>query len=202
VSTAGRRTTQRRQRGETRALIVAAAEDALRTRRFREVNVEDVMEAAGLTRTIFYRHFDDLFGLVVSVAQPAFQDLFVLQERILEESGSDPERLRKALGPAVNLFAEHGPLVRAVAEAAIFDDQVEQLYRAALERFTELTSRFLEQARDRPAADMRETARALTLMNVAYLLDCFGEEHRTTPDEAVTTIVDMWSAVGGHRVAP
>ena len=52
MSTAGRRTTQRRQRGETRALIVAAAEDALRTRRFREVNVEDVMEAAGLTRTI------------------------------------------------------------------------------------------------------------------------------------------------------
>ncbi len=198
MATAGRRATQRRQRGETRALIVAAAEDALRTRRFREVNVEDVMEAAGLTRTIFYRHFDDLFDLVVSVARPAIQDLFTLQERILEEPGSDPERLRKAFGPAVSLFAEHGPLVRAVAEAATFDDQVEELYRAALDRFTLLTARFLEQARGRPADEMREPARALTLMNVAYLLDCFGEEHRTTPDAAVATIVEIWSAVAGH----
>jgi AcrR family transcriptional regulator len=202
VATAGRRATQRRQRGETRALIVAAAEEALRTRRFREVNVEDVMEAAGLTRTIFYRHFDDLFDLVVSVARPAFQDLFALQEGILDEPGSDPERLRKALGPAVALFAEHGPLVRAVAEAAIFDDQVELLYRAALDRFTVRTARFLEQARGRPAAELQGTARALTLMNVAYLLDCFGEEHRATPEEAVTTIVGMWSAVAGRRPAP
>jgi AcrR family transcriptional regulator len=198
VATAGRRATQRRQRGETRALIVAAAEDTLRTRRFREVSVEDVMEAAGLTRTIFYRHFDDLFDLVVSVARPAVEELFALQAGVLEESGSDPERLRRALAPAVSLFAEHGPLVRAVAEAAIFDGQVEQIYRAALDRFTVLTARFLEQTRGRPAAELGETARALTLMNVAYLLDCFGEEHRTTPDDAVTTIVEMWSAVAGH----
>ncbi len=152
------------------------------------------MEAAGLTRTLFYRHFDDLFDLVASVAGPAFQELFALQEAVLETGRTDPPRLRQALEPAVALFAEHGPLVRAVAEAAVFDERVEGLYRAALNRFSDLTERFLDQV-GAPLADRHETARALTLMNVAYLLDCFGEEHRTTPEAAAGTIVELWSAV-------
>lgn len=194
MSDAARRTAHRLQRGETRARIVAAAEEALRTQPLRDVSVEDVMERAGLTRTLFYRHFDDLYDLVISVARPSFGELFEIDRAIVEGDPRDPDRIAHAIAPAVALFSRHGPLIRAVAEASVFDADVEALYQAALANFTELTARFLEQI-DAPVADRARTARALTLMNVSYLLDSFGAEPRVTPDEAIATLVELWRGV-------
>jgi AcrR family transcriptional regulator len=191
-----RRTAQRLQRGETRARIVAAAEEELRTRPLRDVSVEEVMGRAGLTRTLFYRHFDDLFDLVLSVARPAFDDLFAVDEAVLQAQADDGDRLRQAIAPAVALFAQHGPLIRAVAEASVFDAAVEEIYHAALERFAALTERFLEQV-GAPVADRAQTARALTFLNVGYLLDSFGAEPRVSAEEATTTILELWRAVAG-----
>jgi len=190
---AARRTAHRLQRGETRARIVAAAEEELRTRPLRDVSVEEVMERAGLTRTLFYRHFDDLFDLVLSVARPAFDDLFAVDEAVLEARADDGDRLRRAIAPAVALFAEHGPLIRAVAEASVFDAAVEDIYQSALDRFAALTERFLEQV-EAPVTDPAQTARALTFLNVGYLLDSFGRAPRVTPEEATTTILELWRA--------
>jgi AcrR family transcriptional regulator len=198
VAGAARRTAHRLQRGETRARIVAAAEEELRSRPLRDVSVEEVMERAQLTRTLFYRHFDDLFDLVVSVARPAFDELFATDQQILGADPSDPDRLRQALAPAVALFAQHGPLIRAVAEASVFDAGVEAIYRGALERFGALTERFLEQV-GAPVADHAQTARALTFLNVGYLLDTFGTEPRATPDEATSTLLELWRAVTARR---
>jgi AcrR family transcriptional regulator len=194
VAGAARRTVQRQQRGQTRARIVAAAEEELRARPLRDVSVEEVMERAGLTRTLFYRHFDDLYDLVVSVARPAFDELFAIDEAILAGDPADPQRIERALAPAVALFAQHGPLIRAVAEASVFDLAVEQIYRGALDRFSALTERFLEQV-GAPVADRAQGARALTLMNVGYLLDGFGAEPRVTPAQATATLVGLWRAV-------
>jgi AcrR family transcriptional regulator len=193
---AARRTAHRLQRGETRARIVAAAEEELRTRPLRDVSVEEVMERAGLTRTLFYRHFDDLFDLVLSVARPAFDDLFAVDEAVLAARADDGDRLRRAIAPAVALFAEHGPLIRAVAEASVFDAAVEDIYQSALDRFAALTERFLVQV-EAPVADPVQTARALTFLNVGYLLDSFGREPRVTPEEATTTILELWRAAAG-----
>jgi len=194
VAGAARRTVQRQQRGQTRARIVAAAEEELRARPLRDVSVEEVMERAGLTRTLFYRHFDDLYDLVVSVARPAFDELFAIDEAILAGDPADPQRIERAPAPAVALFAQHGPLIRAVAEASVFDLAVEQIYRGALDRFSALTERFLEQV-GAPVADRAQGARALTLMNVGYLLDGFGAEPRVTPAQATATLVGLWRAV-------
>jgi AcrR family transcriptional regulator len=193
---AARRSAHRLQRGETRARIVAAAEEELRTRPLRDVSVEEVMERAGLTRTLFYRHFDDLFDLVLSVARPAFDDLFAVDEAVLRSQADDGDRLRAAIAPAVALFAEHGPLIRAVAEASVFDVAVEEIYQGALDRFAALTERFLEQV-GALVADRAQTARALTFLNVGYLLDSFGSAPRVSPEVATTTILELWRAAAG-----
>lgn len=193
---AARRSAHRLQRGETRARIVAAAEEELRTRPLRDVSVEEVMARAGLTRTLFYRHFDDLFDLVVSVARPAFDELFAIDAAVLDGDARDPQRLINALEPAVALFAKHGPIIRAVAAASVFDGTVEAMYEAALDNFARLAARYLQQL-DAPVADAERTGRVLTLMNVAYLLDSFGAEPRVTPEEATATLVEVWRSVSG-----
>src|SRR5262249_57527741 len=68
MSVATRQTRARLSREETRARIVAAATELVRELSYAELSVGAVMERAGLERTIFYRHADDLLALLMRPA--------------------------------------------------------------------------------------------------------------------------------------
>ena len=59
-ATVRRRTNARVRREEARERIVAAAEQLLLEVPYRDLTVDLVMTRAGLSRTVFYRHFDGL----------------------------------------------------------------------------------------------------------------------------------------------
>ena len=64
-----------------------------------------------------------------------------------------------------------------------FDKLVEDVLRA--------TPRF----GDASAAELAETAHALNVMNVNYLLDAFGREPRVSVSVAAATLSGIWAAV-------
>src|SRR5918998_1661438 len=66
----------RRTREESRAQIIAAAGELVRERSYQELSVGDVMDAAGIGRTLFYRYFDDLADLFRLASREAIQDLY------------------------------------------------------------------------------------------------------------------------------
>ena len=99
----------------------------------------------------------------------------------------------------MGVYRHHGPLLRAIAEAAAGgDEQIAAGQQAMLERFDGLVEDVLR-ASPRVAGgsdeDIAETARALNLMNVNYLLDAFGREPRVSPETAARTLTRIWSAV-------
>ena len=194
-----RRVRLRAERGANRAAIVAAAEAALRERPFREVSVEDLMQAAGLARTQFYRYFDDLSDLVVTVAAGVFEGVVEHHERLVDIATLDAATLRAAIRPAVEAFAEHGPLVRALSEAATHDEVVEQVFAGAQQRYIALTERLVLRAAEAGAfaGDPEQTARLLHLGNMSYLIDAFGGAPKVEPDVALDTIVEVWAAALG-----
>jgi AcrR family transcriptional regulator len=196
-----RRARLRAERGANRAAIVAAAEAALRERPFREVSVEELMERAGLARTQFYRHFDDLSDLVLTVTGDAFAELLTAQEQLVEVAGMTAANLRAAIAPAVHAFAEHGPLVRAVSEAAVHDSAVEEVFTAVQERYVALVERLVRRAAaaGAPIADPAQTARLLHLGNVAYFIDVFGHGQAVSAEVALDTVLASWCAVLGVR---
>jgi AcrR family transcriptional regulator len=191
-----RRVRLRAERGANRAAIIASAEAALRRRPFREVSVEDVMQDAGLTRTQFYRHFDDLADLVLTVSAGAFEELLRSHERLAEVADFSATTLRAAIGPAVETFVALGPLVRAAGEAATHDAAVEAGFAAVHERYLALTARLVARAKEAgaPVGDPAQTARLLHLANVAYLTDTFGGEPRATREQAIEAITHVWAA--------
>ena len=66
-ATARRRTNARVRREEARERILAAAENLLLERPYRDITVEQVMAGAGLSRTVFYRHFDGLPDVLLTL---------------------------------------------------------------------------------------------------------------------------------------
>jgi len=181
-------------RAEARRRIVEATARLLATRRFRDLTVDAVMAEAGLARTLFYRHFDDLPHVVLDL----LEELIDQTARDAETAPdlNDPAILRGMLARAVDLYAEHGPLFLAVEEAARHDGQVERALLATVERAIELTAQLIEDAiavgRVRPVSPP-DMARALTLLNGSYLLDTLGREPRADPAVVLETLWTVWT---------
>ncbi len=190
----------RQSREETRDRIVAAARELVRARSYQELSVGEIMERAGSERTIFYRHFDDLGDLLLRAGREAIEGLYEAElDLSAAREGSIREAVRAAMEPAVRVYHRHGPLLRALAEAgAAGDERIAAGQEAMQRRFDDLVvstlQRFHEFERTPPTA-MLELARALNVMNVAYLLDAFGHEARISTETALATVTEIWTAV-------
>jgi AcrR family transcriptional regulator len=194
-----RQTRARMSRQESRSRIIEAATELVRRRSYAELSVDEVMSQAGLGRTIFYRHFDDLADLMLRASREAIDELYAAMRALGEARPStNPAGIRSALQAAVDVYHRHGPVLRAVGEAAAGDPAIAQGHVAMRARFDEfVTEALAEVARPTRAAlaDLKETARALNLMNEQYLLDAFGREPRVPVATAVQTLTEIWTAV-------
>jgi AcrR family transcriptional regulator len=192
----GRQTRARQSRHESRQRIVAAATELVRQRAYAELSVDAVMREAGLGRTIFYRHFDDLADLLMRVSREAVVELFEAQRSFVQaRPGDATEAVRRSLEAAVEVYQRHGPLLRCVSEAAAGDEQIATEYAAMRDRFSDFAEQALREVAGIGRANLAETARALNLMNETYLTDAFGREPRVGPETAVQTLTEIWDAV-------
>lgn len=185
---------RRQVREATRAQILGAADQFLRERSFRELSVDGLMALTGHTRTVFYRHFDDLPDVAVQLLQKVGSELLEVSQ---EWAGSEATEAgdRRAIEQIVDFFVRHGPLVRSIAEGASHDDAIESMYQGFIDAFVEMTERAL---RDRIDAgrlaplDAREVARALTWMNERYFLESFGRDLQKDPGQALEAVWTVW----------
>jgi AcrR family transcriptional regulator len=186
---------RRLSRERSRQRIVDAATELVRDRSFAELNVGEIMDRAGIGRTLFYRHFDDLGDLVIRVARDAVDDLYDAQVALAEaRDAPDLEAVRAAIAATVDVYAEHGPLLRAFAEAAAADPLVRERERELRARFDRLIASTMRTSTrmTTPPPDPDETARALNRLTESYLLDAFGREPRVSPELATDTLTDLW----------
>src|SRR5436309_16125269 len=110
MSPQAQRTRRREQRESTRRQILDAAERFLRERPYRELSVDVVMTDTGLTRTAFYRHFDDITDLVLRLLGEVGGELFAIAQVWNRTAGAEPPRAaQQALGEVVGFFVRHGP---------------------------------------------------------------------------------------------
>ena len=182
---------------ESEREILDAAEQLLRERPFREINVEEVMRRTGLKRPAFYVHFRDRHDLVLRVAQRIGRQLFAMSNHWLQ--GDNPgDDLRAALEGLVSVYRQHGPVLRAITDAATTDERVDRAYRAIIEDFVAASARHIraEQSSGRidPSIDVEETARALTLLDERYLSESFGRTPQADPELVVRVLHNIWMA--------
>ena len=208
MATGDQRERARLGRVESRARIIAAATELIRERGFAQLNVGEVMERAGIGRTLFYRHFDDLGDLLMKSSREAIEALYANELEIgAAVERPAPELVTSAIAPAVAIYRGHGPLLRALAEAAPGDERIAAAQEQVRARFDSLVADVigrLPHFAGRDADEVAETARALNLLNTAYLQDAFGREPRVSEDVAVRTLSGIWMAViapGGPAVS-
>jgi TetR/AcrR family transcriptional regulator, ethionamide resistance regulator len=179
---------RRRTPEEAQREIIDAAEALLRERPFRELTVDEVMKCTELSRPSFYVYFRDRHELVLRVVEHLGSELFTMSERWFAGEGDGAQLARDAVDGIVAVYAEHGPVLRALSDAAVHDRDVEEAYGSLVQSFVDVTSRHIhaEIAAGRVLpVDAEQTAKALVWMMERYLTLSLGREP-TTPPEVVT----------------
>lgn len=188
---------RRRSREAASAEIVAAAEEFLRERSFRELSVDQVMARTTLSRSSFYVYFRDRHDLVLRIVEEIANQLFAMAALWFQGTGEPREDVLAALEGVVAVYAEHGTVMRAIGDAATVDPEVEAVYGALVQRFVTAIAAHIEEeiatGRIRPLRDPAETAFALAWTGERYLSRSLGSKPpRVTREVAVGTLHEIW----------
>ncbi|WP_055099678.1 TetR/AcrR family transcriptional regulator [Alloalcanivorax xenomutans] len=175
--------------------ILRAAELLLRECPFREVTVDAVMRRTGLKRPAFYVHFRDRYDVVLRLVQGIGREMLEMSRTWLE--GDDPlNDARQALEGLVSIYLRHGPLLRAITDAAATDERVESMYRGLIQDFIKATAEHIrdEQAKGRVRSqlDVEETARALVWLDERYLSEALGRTPQADPAVVARVLLNIW----------
>ena len=181
---------------ESEREILDAAEQFLREHPWREVTVQAIMERTDLARPAFYVHFKDRHDLALRVVDRIRAELLVEANRWFEGEGASGE-LRAALEGVTAVYVEHGPVLKALADASGSDATVEVAYHELIQGFVDATDRHIREEQEAgrsPGLDARETARALVWMVEAYLIEALGTPSDVEPAKVVDALDRIWSA--------
>jgi AcrR family transcriptional regulator len=182
---ATRRSENRRRRSETREQILEAARRELKTKPFRELTVDDLMEGTGMSRTAFYRFFPDREAVLIDLLEDVWGTLAEARDR--EGVGEDVNP--DSIAALQELLAENRNLLKAVADATATDEEVERNYRAFMRDYwiDDLTER-VKKAQEQGLAqglDPELAGEALGWMAERLVTQTLDHE----PDEVLDTII-------------
>ncbi|MBK5647033.1 MAG: TetR/AcrR family transcriptional regulator [Acinetobacter sp.] len=188
---------------ESEREILEAAEQFLNEHHFRDLNIDEVMRRTGLKRPAFYVHFRDKHDLTLRLVENIARELFNIADRWL--AGTTPqEDLRRALVDSVQVYVQHGRLLRALVEAASGDERVENVYRTLIQDFITAAAQHIraDQAAGqiKKDIDVEETAKALIWLEERYLSEAFGRSSHVEPEVVIRVLQNIWiSTLYDHK---
>jgi len=180
---------RRRSPHEARAEILDAAERSIRSRPLAELSVTAVMAETTLTRNAFYVYFRDVYDVIARLVDRLRGEADLTMAAFVDSDADPLPTGREALAAAARLYAEHGELLQALAEAAKHDPGAARAWREFIEPSqAAVTARVRDDVRSGriTGIDPEPTVRALVAMNRA----CFFQELVGNPDADVDRRVD------------
>jgi AcrR family transcriptional regulator len=189
----GRPPRRRRRPEEARAEILGAARAQLEMRPAHEVTVSAVMEQTELTRKAFYVYFRDRLDLLMQLVDPLRAERDAIVETLLERE--DPAQGGyEALLALARLYADHGLVLRALAEAS--DPDARRAWHAFLEPVVAAHAEWIRRetvAGRVSGLDPEPAARALIGMNLQYFFDTLVGVQDPDVDAAAATLLVLWT---------
>jgi AcrR family transcriptional regulator len=182
---------RRRSPAEAEREILASAERFLRQRPLRELTIDEVMADTGLSRPAFYVYFRDRHDLVLRLISEIGAELFEMADKWLKGG-----EMRPAVEGIVAVYAKHGPVLRAISDAAVDDPDVEAAYHGLVQRFIDATAEHIRTEQRAGRAEgmaAPRTAAALVWMNERYLSICLGRGKPLRPRDVADTLNQIWT---------
>jgi TetR/AcrR family transcriptional regulator, ethionamide resistance regulator len=196
---------RRRKREQARADVMRAALELAEAGPFRDVSVDEIASAAGLSRSAFYTHYRDKHDLLRVAVSDVADQLYVMADRWWHGEGAPADRVRTSLEGVVAVYAENASLLRIATEVSTYDDEVRELWLGIVQRFIDATAEHIESEQSKGlvsrALDPRGTAESLVWMveRTSYIYLARSDRG---PEQVVATMAPVWTAALYPGVIP
>ena len=181
---------------EARREIVDSAVRFLWQRPFRDLTVGQLMAGTSLSRPSFYQYFDDLHDLICSLLSDIESVMRRTANPWLAGEGDPVGAIRDALAGVVQTSVDHGPILRAVSEAAPLDERLERAWSAFMERWDDAVEARIRAQQGEglisTSLDARRVANALNAMDAAVLIAEFGRRPQGDAEAVLDTLYGIW----------
>jgi TetR/AcrR family transcriptional regulator, ethionamide resistance regulator len=186
---------RRRRPEEAEREILEAARGLLAERPTHEVTIGALMAETTLSRKSFYVYFRDRYELLRRLVEPLGEERDAIVARLWRDSADPAAGGRAALLALAGLYARHGRLLRALAEASSRDDEARRAWREfidpVVEGHAEWIREEIEAGRVR-GIEPEATARALIGMNLQYFFDRLVDEPSPDLEGTADTLLTIW----------
>ena len=179
----------------TRAEILDAAFEYLWSRPFRDMTVNSLMPTTSISRSAFYRYFDDIHELMQALLTRLESEILEGASPWLSENGDPVALLYESLVAEVRICYRHGPFIKAISDAAGTNAQLEDEWNWFLDRFDDAVSERIVADQELgliEAFDPRPVATALNRVDAAMYVRAFGHRPRSRPEPIQEAITRVW----------
>ena len=167
----------------------------LETTSFRDLRIESIAEAAGLSRSAFYFYYRDKRDILMDAAAGVTEALYMEADRWWHGEGGPDEIVRGALGDVSRHWAENEVLLRTVTEVSTYDRGVGRFYSDMVGRFVAATAdhiqREQEAGRISASIDPIRTSEQM-IWGAERSLYIFALTGERTTEEVVKAVGDYW----------
>ena len=192
-----RRHNRRRRHERTRQELIQAALDQAVAGSFKDLTVEGVTRAAGVSRSAFYVYFGDKEELLLG----ALEDLIASHQNRLGNcwpDGGDPRRgVEKAIYDVARVFSDNSELLALAFETATYDEEVREIWAALAESVTDGTVAQIKRLQADGAVDdsldAEALAEGLVLMTERSFQVNLAQGQRQ-PDSVAADLTKVWWA--------
>ena len=183
----------------TEQRLLHEAEALLAERPLSSIGIDEIAQAAGLSRSSFYFYFASREALLRTLGERAQDEVFESANAWLNRTDEPPaEAITHALTENLALWRRHGPVLRALHDASHTDEQTDAVRLAIARRFVEATAAQIEREREAGLAppappDARRLAVILTGMNDRAFYDASRRPpSRRRDEELVQALTTVW----------
>lgn len=183
-------------KGDQRRLQLLSALDALlQERTLDAVNVADISERAGVSRSAFYFYFDNKAVAVAALLNRMNEQAEFVASALLEVEGTPRERFEQQIRGAVDVLEKHRYLYRAMLEARQLDASVRDVWDADRNSFVSPIAELIEAERVAgnapPGPDSRALATILLDLNDRSL-ERLALGDPLPVEERIDALVTVW----------
>lgn len=152
---------RRRRAPQTREAILEAVRELLKSRRLDDLQVNEIVEHAGISRQTFYVHFDTKYAVVAALIEAMGDGILNLWSPLFDGDGPIEKAQLVELGAGtIAAWRAQGPLWTATIEGWHTDGEIHDVWNEVLETFA---ARLLARvARHRGAEGLRPRDAMLT----------------------------------------
>lgn len=163
---------------------------------FRDVKIERIAEAAGISRSNFYFYYRDKHELLMDAAAEAASELYERADEWWQSEGDDPlAAIEAGLAGVAKAWRRHFQILEIATEVSTYDTDVREFWRALVTRFVESTAEHIraEQRRGQidEAIDADRTAEVICWGSERCLYILVAQMERD-PEALVSTLAQTW----------